>query len=682
MAKDFRATQIETTKIILSGGVGPKGMGGMIYSGSVATDREGGFPAAMISNVGSDVFLFVSGTRSNNDFNRTDVTLFGGDVVVSGTLYAERQIIEVDGIVDGDLIVTGNLFVEPDSNSAESVAFRNAAGTNILTVNSTNKRVGIGENTPAAQLEVMSDSTATTIAKLSQFAADADAPDLVFYKARGTHTSPSATVSGDFLGSINFKGFNSSAEKTHAQIFGQSFGTISNTSNPGKLFIRTVNDGETALGTRVIIGPDGNTGTDSNFFVSGSKSSKGTAEPGTAIFGGDLLVSGTLYAESQAFVKTSVGQALNVSTNQVIVNEGGSAFLDFRVETDTKTNAVFVDASNDSVSILGGSGVYPGTDVGFFVSGAVGERGIAGAKSVSSFGGDLVVSGGQNILGGVKVEGGAVFNDFGAGVDFRIESDNNANMFIVKGSTDRVGIGTVSAPQATLHLKETTPTFRIQRSNNSNNSNIEFVGQAGAVGATMFLSSSSNDLTFSTHDGVDQEEILRLGGHQTADVRQVILLSGSKMAASAMQPKKSADINFFVSGSINSAGSLNRGTAVFGGDVVTSGSTHTRGAVHRKTLTASSNFNVGVSDHYMFINTAGGHVTASLQPAANAGAGRELVFKDVGGYADVNFIVIKPAAGEKIESIPDEVKIKVASGSISLISDGTINYFIVGESGG
>ncbi len=38
MAKDFRATQIETTKIILSGGIGGSTLGGIVYSGSSATE--------------------------------------------------------------------------------------------------------------------------------------------------------------------------------------------------------------------------------------------------------------------------------------------------------------------------------------------------------------------------------------------------------------------------------------------------------------------------------------------------------------------------------------------------------------------------------------------------------------------------------------------------------------------
>jgi len=43
------------------------------------------------------------------------------------------------------------------------------------------------------------------------------------------------------------------------------------------------------------------------------------------------------------------------------------------------------------------------------------------------------------------------FNDSGADVDFRIESDDNANMFFVDGGNDRVGIGTAS-PDQTVHV--------------------------------------------------------------------------------------------------------------------------------------------------------------------------------------------------------------------------------------
>ncbi len=40
---------------------------------------------------------------------RAGAALFGGDVVISGTLYAERQVIEVDELVPGDLLVSGSV---------------------------------------------------------------------------------------------------------------------------------------------------------------------------------------------------------------------------------------------------------------------------------------------------------------------------------------------------------------------------------------------------------------------------------------------------------------------------------------------------------------------------------------------------------------------------------------------
>ena len=157
--RDFRAQQLETSKIIASGNLAAgKPLGLVIYSGSVATNRIGGVSdSAMLTDVGTDVFLFISGSHKSKDagnFTRTEATLFGGDVVISGTLYAERQVIEVDSVADGDLIVTGNLYVEPDTNSTTSVAFRNAAGVTIFNVDSTNKRVGIGDTSPDALLDI------------------------------------------------------------------------------------------------------------------------------------------------------------------------------------------------------------------------------------------------------------------------------------------------------------------------------------------------------------------------------------------------------------------------------------------------------------------------------------------------------------------------------------------------
>ena len=60
------------------------------------------------------------------------------------------------------------------------------------------------------------------------------------------------------------------------------------------------------------------------------------------------------------------------------------------------------------------------------------------------------------------VDGAQVFNDTGADVDFRVESNNDANMFFVDGGTDKVGIGTgsVTAGQGKLTVSGTMQVLR------------------------------------------------------------------------------------------------------------------------------------------------------------------------------------------------------------------------------
>ena len=67
-------------------------------------------------------------------------------------------------------------------------------------------------------------------------------------------------------------------------------------------------------------------------------------------------------------------------------------------------------------------------------------------------GNDIAITTGTGIAGAFDPDGAQTFNDTGADVDFRIESNNEANMFFVDGGTDKVGIGTnaVAAGQGTL----------------------------------------------------------------------------------------------------------------------------------------------------------------------------------------------------------------------------------------
>ena len=132
MSYDFRSSQIITRAVIGSGSwSGHNDLGLVFYSGSNSSNSTGGVKdSAMLTKVGTDVWMFVSGS-TNTGLTRSQGSsvLFGGDLVVSGTLWAERSVIEVDDTVAGDFkapkkVIAGHqtdgsgfarLLVDPDT---------------------------------------------------------------------------------------------------------------------------------------------------------------------------------------------------------------------------------------------------------------------------------------------------------------------------------------------------------------------------------------------------------------------------------------------------------------------------------------------------------------------------------------------------------------------------------------
>jgi len=69
---------------------------------------------------------------------------------------------------------------------------------------------------------------------------------------------------------------------------------------------------------------------------------------------------------------------------------------------------------------------------------------------VSGVAGEL--SGAVSVGGGLWTEGGAVFNEAGADVDFRVESDGNTNMLLVDAGINAVGVGTPPSDTEILNV--------------------------------------------------------------------------------------------------------------------------------------------------------------------------------------------------------------------------------------
>ena len=109
-----------------------------------------------------------------------------------------------------------------------------------------------------------------------------------------------------------------------------------------------------------------------------------------------------------------------------IFNES-SADVDFRIEGNGDANLFFTDAGNDRVGIKTGS---PSTE--------------------------LHVVGGIKATGDIDFDGGGfVFNQSGASVDFRMETNTLANAFFLDGSADKIGFGTNSPAGAAVEINQT-----------------------------------------------------------------------------------------------------------------------------------------------------------------------------------------------------------------------------------
>ena len=288
-------------------------------------------------------------------------------------------------------------------------------------------------------------------------------------------------------------------------------------------------------GDALIVGKSG--GSNLHFFSNAGASLITNAAGAGAARDGFQITSGNVLTEIDTVAK------LSVSAAEVVVNDTG-ADTDFRVESDTLTHALFVEGSSGNVGINNSAPYSPlsVTTTGTLPEGQTwsssvnmltlnGDRPRAGFSTVATTGGNAydgdmlfytmyypgtgdytwyermrLTSKGALIT--TPVAGGhAVFNEAGIDADFRVESDNNANMLFVDGGANLVGIGTGSpialdgnaAPGLTI--SSNGPFICLQDANNadkvnyiSNNTGVMqfgIVGDNGASGKTEVANFSS-----------------------------------------------------------------------------------------------------------------------------------------------------------------------------------------------
>jgi len=180
---------------------------------------------------------------------------------------------------------------------------------------------------------------------------------------------------------------------------------------------------------------------------------------GTALdISGDIDIDGT----SNLDVVDIDGAVDMASTLTLAGNADFNGDLD--VDGTTNLDVVDIDGAVDMASTLAVTGIVTLTDDLIIGDGkTIGSASDVDAMTIAANGqvtftqtligtaldisGDIDVDGTTNldvvdIDGALTQDGGAVFNEASADVDFRVESNGNANMLVVDGGNDRVGVGT------------------------------------------------------------------------------------------------------------------------------------------------------------------------------------------------------------------------------------------------
>jgi len=131
--------------------------------------------------------------------------------------------------ITGTATFSGNVTLEGFSGNENEVVVVGSGGTlsstDNLTIDVANSRVGIGTASPSVKLDIVGEATNETQMRMAQHNDSADAPDVRFFKSRGTEASPTAVNNGDNLGFVNSFSYDGSAYQQSGAFGWQADGT-------------------------------------------------------------------------------------------------------------------------------------------------------------------------------------------------------------------------------------------------------------------------------------------------------------------------------------------------------------------------------------------------------------------------------------------------------------------------
>lgn len=611
--KDFLARQIRTTQIIASGGVGfGSGAGLIIYSASNSSDLIGGLKdSVMLSKVGKDVFFFISGSQGSksarNDPSNGDtgVTLFGGDVTVSGTLYAERMVVEVDMATTGTVMISGSLFVSRSASIGGGLdvnKYKEGRGSDDFVHHGVSgSRHIITSHASSNQVLILSGgNTGTTSPNEFLYS------DLAFFVSgavgsKNTRNKGVAVFGGDVAISGTVYGGNSSLNFGHSLLpsiddtfdIGSATFAWKDIYLEGNVYMTDAGSVETAAGNLTIDSKAGTLNLDGHTGVAIDASSSGNVE--INVTAGDDILIGNDAVAADIILGSSISTTSKVQTKSVVVeidagtggvdiDSGGAILIDGVGASNLTTNGILEISGSTGLNLHSDGGeiditsTHNGVDINAAANSSfsttAGEIAIEAATGVIINGPSSITldsDAKQIIIADNTVERGRIIADANltisssAGNDLQFDS-NSGDFRFQKASAETLRIKNAS-DDVVFQPRQTGKDIVFQ-AQNSNQEIARFDSDKEVLAIN-----TNKKLTF---DGTTSQSEYISGDGTNLSIdssNKVLILSGG--AGSGINEALYTDTNFFVSGSLNSRQYPGKpGTAVFGGDMVVSGGIH------------------------------------------------------------------------------------------------------------
>ena len=321
---------------------------------------------------GSALGLMLMGAKIN--VNSPSMVASNTDIIVTGSITVTGSALNTTTVVNGthissSLNISGSSFYG-DGSKLSGIAATPAGLTNQIQFNNagsfgSTSRATIAAGASAAALVITGSVTVTGSALNTTTVIN------------GTHLSSSLNISG-------------------SSIYAED-GFFGNISVPR--FVIHEGDADTYLDF-----------TDDNLMIKVGNKEFVTIDEGAS----STFVINRLAGAIETTINSDNGDALNVKVGGVVINDAGMPGHDFRVESNQKQNAIYLDADLQYVHLLADNATPAGglgADMALFVSGTVGSKNTS-VRGTAVFGGDMVVSG--NLYGAYGNSGEIQFNNGGA----------------------------------------------------------------------------------------------------------------------------------------------------------------------------------------------------------------------------------------------------------------------------